>query len=67
LLVSTDAKIELQHKIFELEGKMAEAGIKMDELAQSSEEAWEVIKDGAEVVWANFKQILAEAKSKFDK
>jgi hypothetical protein len=66
-LAEADAKIEIQDQVKKLEAKLGEANVKINQLADSTEEAWDVVKDGAETMWANLKQTFNEAKSKFDK
>jgi septal ring factor EnvC (AmiA/AmiB activator) len=63
--VSTDAQIELNKEIKELESKIEEGEQKLAELSESSDDAWESIKDGFDASWESLKTGFKEAASKF--
>ena len=60
-----DAKIDQYKTIKVLESKMEQAKTKLHELKTSSDEAWEVVKAGAEKAWTEAKTAFHDATSKF--
>jgi hypothetical protein len=63
--VKADVKFELEDQITSLKLKRDIAKLKLSEIKDSSEEAWEDIKAGAEEAWAEVKDALEKAKSHF--
>ena len=60
-----DAKLDYYTTIEALEHKQDKAKTKLQELKTSGDEAWEVVKAGAEKVWAEVKTAYHDAASKF--
>ncbi len=64
---SADIQLEINQKIHSLEQKIEENRGKLTALAESSEDAWESIKDGVESAWDSLKTAVNEAVDKFKK
>lgn len=62
---SADARLKYAKQIDKLELKYGEGKSKLKEIAESTEEAWESIKDGADSLWDTMKSTFAEIKDKF--
>lgn len=62
---SADARLKYAKQIDMLELKYDEGKRKLKEIAESTEEAWESIKDGADSLWDTMKSTFAEIKDKF--
>jgi hypothetical protein len=62
-----EAKIKYDKQIKELTAQHEVAMKKLQELKSSSSEAWDVLKAGAETIWADMQKTLNEAKQKFQK
>lgn len=61
----TELQFELQDQITALKLKRDIAKLKLSEIKDASEEAWEDIKAGAEEAWADVKDAMKKAKSHF--
>lgn len=61
----SDLKFELEDQITSLKLKRDIAKLKLSEIKDSSEEAWEDVKTGAEEAWADIKDAMEKAKSHF--
>ena len=59
------AKIDYYNTIDALEHKQNKARTKLQELKTSSDEAWEVVKTGAEKIWSEGKAAYHDAASRF--
>ena len=55
----------MNQQVKELEGKIHEGEKKLAELSETSDEAWQSIKDGFESGWESLKSGFEEAVSKF--
>jgi len=64
---SADLQAEYNEKIKELEPKIAEGKVKLAELADAADDAWEDVKDGAESIWGQLKSTFKDVKDRFDK
>lgn len=64
---SADAKIEINKKIENLEGKIKEGQAKLAGLSEVSEDAWESVKDSVESSWDSIESAFGEAADKFKK
>lgn len=62
---STDTKKEYQRMIEVLQHKREEARTKLHELGTSSEDAWDDIATGADIIWTEIKKTFQGAASKF--
>jgi peptidoglycan hydrolase CwlO-like protein len=62
-----EAKIEYQEQIDDLKAKRKEMELKIAELQQAGEGAWEDLKQGLENSWEILKGAFAKAKSRFEK
>ena len=60
-----DLKFELDDQIRSLKLKRDIAKLKLSEIKDASEEAWEDVKAGAEEAWADVKDAMEKAKSHF--
>jgi hypothetical protein len=60
-----DAKIDYYKTIEDLKHKHDEAKTRLQELKTAGDEAWEVVKAGAEKVWAEVKTAYHDAASRF--
>jgi len=58
-------KNELDDQITSLRLKRDLASLKLSEIKDASEEAWEDVKGGAEDAWADLKDAMGKAKSHF--
>ena len=64
---SADAQLELNKQIEALEGKIEEGEVKLAEISEASDGAWESIKDGVDSAWKSMKSAFREASDKFKK
>jgi hypothetical protein len=62
--ISAEAKAEINIKIQGLEDKVKEGKIKLEELAEATEDAWENVKDGLETFWNSVKKNIQETVDK---
>ena len=60
-----DARLKMNKKINSLETKIQEGKAKLSQLAKSSDDAWDSIKDGVETAWDSLKHAFSDAASKF--
>jgi hypothetical protein len=60
-----DAQLKMNKKINSLEIKIQEGKAKLSQLAKSSDDAWDSIKDGVETAWDSLKHAFSDATSKF--
>ena len=60
-----ELKFELEDQITSLKVKRDIAKLKLAEIMDASEEAWEDFKAGAEEAWADIKSAMEKAKSHF--
>lgn len=58
-------KNELDDQITSLRVKRDLARLKLSEIKDASEEAWEDVKGGAEEAWSDLKDAMGKAKSHF--
>ena len=61
----TELEFELKDQITALKLRRDIMKLKLNEIRDSSEEAWEDIKVGAEEAWADVKDAMKKAKSHF--
>jgi chromosome segregation ATPase len=64
-LASADAKLKYKENIDKLEAKMTEGKSKLKDLMESSGDAWDVVKEGADSIWDTMKATFSEVKLKF--
>jgi len=64
-LASADARVEMSRQVAAMESRIEEGKIKLSKLAESSDEAWETMKDGMESAWDSLKAAASEAAAKF--
>ncbi|MDY0094257.1 MAG: coiled coil domain-containing protein [Candidatus Vecturithrix sp.] len=62
---SADAKLEMNQQIEDMQAKIDEGKAKLSELAETSDDAWDSIKEGVESAWDSLKSGFREAISKF--
>ena len=60
-----ELKFELEDQITSLKVKRDIAKLKLSEIMDSSEEAWEDFKTGAEEAWSDLKSAMEKARSHF--
>ena len=61
----TELEFEIKDQITALKLRRDIMKLKLNEIRDSSEEAWEDIKAGAEEAWADVKDAMKKAKSHF--
>jgi predicted RNase H-like nuclease (RuvC/YqgF family) len=61
----TELEFEIKDQITALKVRRDIMKLKLNEIRDSSEEAWEDIKAGAEEAWADVKDAMKKAKSHF--
>lgn len=61
---SADAKLEMNQHIENMQAKIDEGKAKLSELAETSDDAWESIKEGVESTWESLKSGFHDAVSK---
>jgi len=61
----TELEFEIKDQITALKVRRDIMKLKLNEIRDSSEEAWEDIKVGAEEAWADVKEAMKKAKSHF--
>ena len=64
-LASADANVEMSKQVAAMEDRIEEGKVKLSKLAESSDEAWETMKDGMESAWDSLKAAASEAAAKF--
>jgi uncharacterized coiled-coil DUF342 family protein len=60
-----ELKFELEDQIASLKLKRDQARLKISEIMNASEEAWEDLKAGADEAWNNLKQAIEKAWSHY--
>ena len=60
-----DLKFELEDQITSLKAKRDLARLKLSEIKDAGEEAWEDIKAGADEAWGELKDAIQRARSHF--
>lgn len=61
-----DAKVQYEKEVTKLKKKRAEAAVKLDELENSSEDAWDSTKDGFTKAYKDLQEAYDEAVDKFE-
>lgn len=61
----TDAQLEMNGLIEDIEAKFKTAGDKLGEISDAGESAWESVKAGAESAWESLKSSMHNAAAKF--
>ena len=62
-----EAKVKYNELIDELEPKIAEGKAKLKELADTADDAWDDVKEGAASIWDQMKVTFNKVADKFDK
>ena len=62
---SANVQLELNKEISALKDKIEQGKIKLAEIADASEDAWESIKEGVDSAWDSLKVAVSDAKAKF--
>jgi len=62
---SSDIKLEIGDQMTSLRIKRDIAKLKLSEIMDASEEAWEDVKEGAEGAWSDLKDAIEKARSHF--
>ena len=60
-----ETKLKYQENIDRLELRMKEGRSKLKDLAESGDDAWDSIREGAESIWETMKVTFKEVKEKF--
>lgn len=60
-----EVKFELEDQMTSLRLKRDIARLKLSEIIDASEEAWEDVKQGAEEAWSSLKDAIEKARSHF--
>jgi len=63
--VKADIKFEAEDQMAGLRHKRDLARLKISEIRDASEEAWEDLKEGADDAWSSLKEALEHARSHF--
>lgn len=63
---SMGAKLELNQLVMELENKVAEGRAKLADLDSTTDESWDMIKDGVETIWDGITTAFDNVSSKFE-
>jgi chromosome segregation ATPase len=66
-VVSADAQLQFNKQIAALEGKIEEGKVKLSEIADASEDAWESVKSGVESTWDSIKTTFNDVVDGFKK
>ena len=61
---TAETKLKYQDNIDKLEHKMDEGKSKLKNLKESSAEAWDAVKDGADSIWDTMQATFAEVKER---
>jgi TolA-binding protein len=61
---TAEKKLKYQENIDKLEFKMDEGKSKLKDIKESSADAWDAVKDGADSIWDTMKATFAEVKEK---
>lgn len=64
---SADAELELNRQIGSLEDRIEEGKSKLDDVADTSENAWEATKDGVESAWNSMESAFNDVVARFKK
>ena len=64
---SADVQLDINKQVRVLERNIEEGKAKLAELAATSEDAWESIKDGVESAWDSLRSAATDAVAKFKK
>lgn len=62
--LSADAQLEMGKHFETLESKYEEGKVKLSELAQSGDDAWEPLKEGVDSAWETLKSAVSDAAEK---
>jgi len=65
LKAEADLRVKYDQELQELKAKKQEAKLKLAELIDSSEEAWQELKLGGEEAWEVIRKAFEEARKKF--
>lgn len=57
--------LKLIEQVKTLEGKVEEARSKLKELSETSDDAWDSVKEGVDSAWDSIKKGLKDAASKY--
>jgi hypothetical protein len=63
--VAADVRVKRAEEIQVLRAKQVSAATKLKEMENSSGEAWDLVKDTADKMWADLKTGVTEAQAKF--
>jgi transketolase len=64
---TAEVRQDLRREIQALEPQIQKGKAKLAELANSSDDAWDALKAGAESTWRSLKASIAEARAKYRK
>lgn len=64
---SADVQLKMKEQIRVLEGKIKEGKVRLAEMEEASDEAWESVKEGVDSAWDSLKSAFSDAASKFKK
>lgn len=62
---SAEARLQMNEQIKELEGKVEESKVQVAELSETSDEAWELVKERFDSAWESVKSAFSDAAAKF--
>jgi uncharacterized coiled-coil DUF342 family protein len=62
---SADAQLEWNQRIRQLEEKVEEGKAKLDELGETSDEAWKSVQKGFASAWTSLRSAFSDAVAKF--
>ncbi len=65
--VEAESKLEMQKQIDSLKGKRSEMEIELENLKNTSAEAWEDVKSGVDLAWEAMNSAVKSAFSRFNK
>jgi hypothetical protein len=62
---AADARIKYTKQVDELEQKVAATRVRLKELGEAGDDAWEQLKDGVESAWGALSAAIRDAVAKF--
>lgn len=63
---TAEAKVKYNDLIDDIEPKIAEGKAKLKELADTADDAWDDVKEGAASIWEQMKSTFKNVKDRFD-
>lgn len=64
---SADVQLDMNQQVRVLERRIEDGKVRLSELAEAGEDAWESIKDGIESAWDSLKSAATDATARFQR